>query len=157
MDVATKKTVLRMVPYGLYVVTVRDGEEQNGFTANWLTQVSFEPPMIVLSIEADARSLGMIRHVGRFGVNILASGRRELASSLGRSSKRNPNKLADVELEAVAGPPRLKDALGYFECEVRGETPAGDHVLVLAEVVDAVVQREGEPLTLKETGFRYAG
>jgi flavin reductase (DIM6/NTAB) family NADH-FMN oxidoreductase RutF len=146
-----------MVPYGLYAVTVRDGEERNGFTANWMTQVSFEPPMVVLSVEADARSLGMIRRAGRFGVNILASGQRALAGNLGRSSKRNPNKLADVDLEAADGPPRLKEALGYFECEVRGETPAGDHVLVLAEVVDAVVQREGESLTLKETGFRYAG
>lgn len=157
MDPVARKTILRMFTYGLYTVTVTDGQEINGFTANWLSQVSFEPPMVALAVENDARSLGMIQRSGRFGINVLASGQRELAGHLGRSSQRNPTKLDDVAHHLVEGLPVLDDALGYLVCEVRAAVPAGDHTLLVAEVVEAVAQTEGEGLTLKETGFRYAG
>ncbi len=51
MDEAAKKAILRHFPYGLYVVTVAHDGDQHGMTANWLTQASFEPPMIVVAIE----------------------------------------------------------------------------------------------------------
>ena len=66
MDEATKKTVLRLFPYGLYAVTASDGELTSGMTANWLSQVSFEPPQVVVAVENDARTLGLIRRAGRF-------------------------------------------------------------------------------------------
>lgn len=157
MDEAAKKTVLRSFTYGLYAVTAREGEAVNGFTANWLTQASFDPPMVVVAIEQDARSLGMILRSGRFAINVFTSGQRELAGHLGRSSQRNPDKLRDVPYRLEHGLPILEAALGYLVCEVRGSQPAGDHTLVVGEVIEAGVQREGEPLTLRETGFRYAG
>jgi flavin reductase (DIM6/NTAB) family NADH-FMN oxidoreductase RutF len=157
MDEAAKKTVLRLFSYGLYAVTAQDENGANAFTANWLTQVSFEPPMVAVAIEHDARSLGMIQRSGRFGVNLLAGGQRELAGNLGRSSQRNPNKLADVAYRLVEDVPVLEDALGFLVCRVRSSQSAGDHTLVVGEVVEAGVLREGENLTLRETGFRYAG
>ena len=157
MDEAAKETVLRLFTYGLYAVTARDEGGANAFTANWLTQVSFEPPMVAVAIENDARSLGMIQRAGRFGINVLASGQRELAGNLGRSSQRNPNKLADVPYRLVEDVPVLDAALGLLVCRVHSTQWAGDHTLVVGEVVEDGVLREGENLTLKETGFRYAG
>ena len=157
MDEAAKKTVLRMFSYGLYAVTAKDASGVNAFTANWLTQASFEPPMVVVAVENDARSLGMIQRAGRFGVNVLASGQRELAGHLGRSSQRNPDKLSDVSHHLVEEVPILDDALGFLVCLVRATQSAGDHTLVVGEVIEAGVLREGENLTLRETGFRYAG
>jgi flavin reductase (DIM6/NTAB) family NADH-FMN oxidoreductase RutF len=157
MDEAAKKTVLRQFTYGLYAVTARDESGANAFTANWLTQVSFEPPMVAVAVEHDARSLGMIQRAGRFGVSVLPSGQRELAGNLGRSSQRNPNKLADVPYHLVEDVPVLDDALGFLVCRVRSTQSAGDHTLVVGEVVEAGLLREGENLTLKEAGFRYAG
>jgi flavin reductase (DIM6/NTAB) family NADH-FMN oxidoreductase RutF len=51
----------------------------------------------------------------------------------------------------------LEAALGWVECRVQGTIPAGDHVLMVAEVVGVGQNREGTPLTMKEAGFRYAG
>jgi flavin reductase (DIM6/NTAB) family NADH-FMN oxidoreductase RutF len=157
MDEAAKKTVLRTLTYGLYAVTAKDGDQVNAFTANWLTQVSFEPPMVAVAIERDARSLGMIQRSGQFGVCVLERAQRELAGSLGRSSQRNPTKLAEVAHHLVEEVPVLDEALGFVVCRVRGSQSAGDHVLVVGEVVEAGVLREGENLTLREAGFRYAG
>jgi flavin reductase (DIM6/NTAB) family NADH-FMN oxidoreductase RutF len=57
----------------------------------------------------------------------------------------------------VTGAPVLDEATGWLDCRVAAEHPAGDHVLLVAEVVDAGVQHEAKTLTLEETGFRYAG
>jgi flavin reductase (DIM6/NTAB) family NADH-FMN oxidoreductase RutF len=57
----------------------------------------------------------------------------------------------------ATGSPLLGAGLAWVECQVRATLPAGDHILFLAEVVEVGLNREGEPLTLKEAGFRYAG
>ncbi|MHB8620032.1 MAG: flavin reductase family protein [Chloroflexota bacterium] len=158
MDEAAKKSVLRMFTYGLYAVTVRQGDRRNGFTANWLSQASFEPPMVMLAVESDGASLDMIDATGMFAVNAYASGQRELAGALGKKSRNVPDKLAGIGYtDGTLGLPLLKDALGYLECRVTGKLPAGDHTVYVAEVVEAGQLREGESLTMKETGFRYFG
>jgi len=158
MDEAAKKAVLRLIPYGLFAVTATDGDLASGMTANWLTQVSFEPPLVAVAVENDARTLRLIRAGGHFAVNVLASGQRELAGLLGRRSKNVPDKLQQAEYRAGdTGAPLLAAALGYVECRVLREVPAGDHTLVIGEVIAAGLREAGEPLTLRETGFRYAG
>jgi flavin reductase (DIM6/NTAB) family NADH-FMN oxidoreductase RutF len=68
------------------------------------------------------------------------------------------NKFGDAEFTlSPNGLPVLKDALAWFECRLRESVKLGDHTIFVGEVVEAGVQREGEPLTLAETGFKYGG
>ncbi|HET8628739.1 MAG TPA: flavin reductase family protein [Thermomicrobiales bacterium] len=158
MDAAAKKAVLRLFPYGLYAVTVAHGDERNGFTANWLAQASFEPPMVMVAVENDGKSIGLLRAAGVFTVNVYATGQRELAGHLGRSFARNPRKIDEVGTRTGAnGCPILDDALGYLECRVTDEVPAGDHTVFVGEITEAGLLREGEALTMRETGFKYSG
>ena len=158
MDTATKKQVLRQFTYGLYVVMCVDNNIVNGFTANWLSQVSFEPLLLVLSVENDSKSLSMILDSKKFTVNVLRSGQRELAGTLGKSAVKFPDKLQHVPYTLnEAGYPILQDALGWVACEVRQSMPAGDSTVVLAEVVDVGSLGEGQPLTMNEAGFKHAG
>jgi flavin reductase (DIM6/NTAB) family NADH-FMN oxidoreductase RutF len=161
-DAATqaKRTLLRMVPYGLYVVTVRgpDGEI-NGFTANWLAQAGFEPPMLMLAVAADAHSLPIMRASERFAVNFIPDGSVDLLKRLGRPHFKAPDKLEGLSLrDAAHGTPVLCDSLGYVECAIRGELAYGaDHQVVVGEVVDAQVLDEGELQTMRVAGFKYSG
>ena len=158
MDAAIKKQALRLFTYGLYIVMTSDKDEVNAFTANWLTQVSFEPPLLAVSIENDAKSLAMIHNSGIFTVNVLRSGQRELAGTLGRTALKAPDKLAGIPCtKTETGYPILQSALGWVACKVRQEVPTGDSTLVIAEVVDAGMLAEGQPLTMAEAGFRHAG
>lgn len=158
LDLEAKRDVLRLFTYGLYAIGVTDGDDANVFTANWLTQVSFEPPLLALSVENGCRSHGIIERSGKFSVSVLETGRRELAGNLGRHSRPGTNKLDNVtHYPAANGCPVLEDALGYLSCEVESSAPAGDSTLYVARVTQAVLLRQGEPLTMRETGFRHAG
>ena len=158
MDPALKKQVLRTFTYGLYAVSCADEGEVNIFTANWLTQVSFDPPLLAVSVENASKSLPMILRSRKFTVNVLRSGARELAGKLGKSALLHPNKLANVQYEpGPNGSPILHDALAWVACEVRHSVEAGDSTLLVAEVVDVGMLGEGQSLTMAEAGFRHAG
>lgn len=158
MDPAIKKQVLRTFTYGLYAVSSSDGGAVNIFTANWLTQVSFDPPLIAVSVENDSKSLPMILRSRAFTVNVLQSGSRELAGRLGKSAIQHPDKLNDVAFDIGAnGCPILHDAVAWVACTVLHTAEAGDSTLIVAEVVDVGMQAEGAALTMAEAGFKHAG
>lgn len=159
MDAAAKKTVLRMFTYGLFAVTAKDGAGAHGMLANWLTQISFEPPMLALAIEHDSHMRQLVDMHGAFAVNVLESGQRELAGQLGKTFAKHPDKFKEIGWRPgpLTGSPLLEAGLGWVECRVSDERATGDHILYIAEVVEAGVHREGTPLTLKDTGFKYFG
>lgn len=158
MDEATKKEALRLFTYGLYAVTTGGAEQWNAFTANWLSQVSFDPPLVALSVENASVSLPLIRASRHFAVNVYDAGQRELAGQLGKSLTKHQDKLAGLGHEiSESGCPLLTDSLAWVECRVEGELPAGDSTLVLGRVVGAGVRRQGDPLTMRAAGFKHAG
>ena len=65
-----------------------------------------------------------------------------------------PDKLALIEwTTGRSGLPLLRDALAWFECQVVGEHPAGDHMLVLGKVIDGkLLDSEAEPMSYRQTG-----
>lgn len=158
MDEAAKKEALRLFTYGLYAITSGDDQQHNAFTANWVSQVSFDPPLVVLSIENDSVSLPIIRRTGLFAVNVYSADQRNLAGSLGKSFTKHPEKLTDLSFgHGETGCPVLLDCIAYVECRVQGEMPAGDSTLLVAQVEGATVLRRAEPLTMLAAGFKHAG
>ncbi len=158
MDEAAKKEALRLFTYGLYAVTTGTRDDWSAFTANWCTQVSFEPPLVALSVENDSHSLPIIQASGRFVVNVFAADQRELAGALGKPYKRHPEKTHGLTARfTVSGAPVLTETLAWVEVEVENSMSAGDSTLVLGRVVDAAVLRQGEPLTMRSAGFKHAG
>jgi len=159
MDPAIKKKVLRKFTFGLYLVTTGDADDHGAFTANWIVQSSFEPPMLMLAVEQDSHSLGVLRRSGVFAVHLYEAGQRELSGHFGRNTVKVGDKLTGyVTRPGSTGVPLLEDTLGAVECRVTGEVPSGDHIVFIGEVVDAhLFHEEGEPLTMSMAGFRYSG
>jgi flavin reductase (DIM6/NTAB) family NADH-FMN oxidoreductase RutF len=158
MDESAKKEALRLFTYGLYAVTVGTHDDWNAFTANWCTQVSFDPPLVALSVQNDSHSLPIIQATGRYVVNVFAADQRDLSGALGKPYSRNPEKARNLAVTFTAsGAPALTETLGWVECQVESSMPAGDSTLVLGRVVDAAVPHPGEPLTMRAAGFKHAG
>ncbi len=80
-----------------------------------------------------------------------------IASAFFKHVEPEGNKFGDVEFTLPNSLPVLKDALAYFECQLRETVKLGDHWIFVGEVVEVGLQREGQPLTLAETGFNYGG
>lgn len=156
--VAERRACLRLLSYGLYAVTVHRGSEDSSFTANWLTQVSFDPPLLALSVENDSHSITLIHGSGIFTVNLLPRDATETAGTLGRRWAKVPDKLERVGWDAGPnGCAVLHEALGYIECAVDAALPVGDSTLFVARITGARLLRSGPPLTMAETPFKHAG
>ncbi len=158
LDAAAKKTLLRKIPHGVFICGVAEGDDVNGFTASWVTQGSFEPPLVVLAVRADSTSNGIIQRTGRFSLNVLASEQKELAAVFFKPQKGIGGRFdaAPYSLGAL-GLPILNDALGALECALVGQVAHGDHTVFVAEVRSAVLHRDAPALELTATGWQYGG
>lgn len=138
-----------MLTHGVYVIGVAAGGRANAFTAAWLTQVSFDPPMLAVSVNPAHSSYALMKAGGGFTVNVLAADQAPLAKHFGQPAA--ADKLATVDWRAAAGgAPLLNDALAWFECVWAGECPAGDHALALGRVVDGGLRdARAEPLNYR--------
>ena len=159
MDLQAKKTALRKIPHGVYVVGVRQGTQLNAFTATWFTQVSFTPPLVALGIKKDSHSLEMIRSDRVFTVNLLGKDQKPIAEHFVKPSAALGEKLQGVRHRpGTTGAPVLEEAIAFVECRVREiANEHGDHVVVIGEVVEAGVRRDEPALTLMDTGWHYGG
>ena len=164
------RPALDLMNYGMYVVGSRGPHGPNVMAAHWLMQVSFKPRIVALSLENDARTLANIRETRVFSVNIMGDDSMKLIASflqpsdpskvLGRTTVGAPvvDKLAGVPHKTMAtGCPVLRDALAWFECEVEGGLPAGDHTIVVARVTDGGQINHGTPLRDDDLGWTYSG
>jgi len=146
--------LFRRLTNGLYVVGVAHGELRNAFTAAWVTQVSFDPLLVALSINPTHASYPILISAGAFAVSILRQGQLPLARHYGTQTGRAVDKLEGQRWHASSsGAPVLSDALAYVDCRVTGRHPAGDHELVVAQVVSGrVLAPSAVPMGYAETG-----
>ncbi len=158
LDEQAKKTLLRKIPHGLYVCGVKDGEELNGFTASWVMQASFAPPLVVNCVRSDSKSHAMLKATGVFALSFLEAGQKDVAQKFFKPQKNIGDKFEDIEFYlGETGCPIIKDSLGYIECRVVGSVEHGDHTVFVGEVTAAAIHKEGDPLLLESTGWNYGG
>ena len=79
MDEAAKKTALRMIPYGLFVMGVGEGAEATASTVNWMTQASFAPPLIAVGVKGGTGTLDLVKAKGKFAISVLGTGQKDTA------------------------------------------------------------------------------
>lgn len=158
MDEQQKKQALRLFTYGLYIATARDGESYGAGTINWLSQSSFDPPLVMAGIQRESSLHQAITASRGFVVHIVGKSQKHLATSFFKTAKREGDTLNGFRFEpGITGAPVLVDPPAWLECRVVDEIDRGDHTIFVAEVVAAGVRRDEEPLTLREAGFSYGG
>jgi len=143
MDQNDKKSVLRMVPYGLYVLT---GQTTDGrvaaATVNWVTQVSFEPPLVVVGVKVGSGPHEVIKAAGAFALNVLGKDQQAAAFAFFKPVEPEGQTLGGEPFRAGStGAPVLERAPGYVECTLVDTVEKGDHSVFVGEVVDAGVSQ----------------
>ena len=146
--------LFRRLSTGVYVIGVAGGGRRNAFTAAWITQVSFDPLLVALSVNPEHASWPLLVEGGGFVVNVLGRDQLRHAERFGLRSGRDEDKLAGVEWRpAPSGAPILADAIAWLDCRLHARHPAGDHEIVLARpVAGEILQADAAPLLYRDTG-----
>ncbi len=166
MDAGAKKTALRAIPYGLYVLAAETSSGVTAATVNWVTQASFEPPLVAVGVKKDSAGHAIVKEAGVFALSVLGKGQQGQAFAFFKPAEREGDKIGgEVFRKGSTGAPILSSAVAAIECEVVTTVEEGDHSLFVGRVVDAALQSEisGRPddatLTLKDLGEKtfYGG
>lgn len=160
LDPQAKKVALRAITYGLYVVTAQDGDEKAAAGVNWLTQASFEPPLVATAIRTDNDSHRLIEATGAFAVNVLGKDQLDVGKAFFRTSTVEGDTINGYRFEPgpETGCPLLVDLPYWFECRVVDTVERGDHSVFVGETVGAGVRDDTVvPLLLRDTGMNYGG
>ncbi len=158
-----RRRVMSTFPYGLFVVGARDGDRRNGMTANWITQLSFEPTKRVgVAVEKTAFTHELIASGGVFSLSVIAREDREIV--------RKFTKPVEVDAEAstlngfsyrdgLSGAPILTQAAAWVDCRLVEQMDCGSHTFFVGDVIDAGFGGdEGtEVLRMEDTRMNYAG
>jgi flavin reductase (DIM6/NTAB) family NADH-FMN oxidoreductase RutF len=144
MDSSTFRSVLSHFCTGLTVVTAVDDDGPVGMTCQSFTSVSLDPPLVGFLPAKTSTSYPRIRRAGRFSVNVLHERQEPLCRGFAASGA---DKWAGVEwAPGPSGAPRIAGALAWIDCQLWREHDAGDHVIVLGEVLDLQADEAGAPL-----------
>ncbi|NBE50141.1 flavin reductase family protein [Streptomyces boluensis] len=139
---AMRRTMGRFAT-GVAVVTTSVDGTPHGMTVNSLTSVSLQPPLLLVCLTTGARTTEAVTSSGRFAVNILSARQEHLAM---RFAKRGADHFQGLDvIHGRHQVPVIPDAFAHLECAVERHFTAGDHIVVIGEVLD-VCERDGAPL-----------
>ncbi len=161
MDEDAKKTALRMIPYGMYVLTSKsqDGQEVSAATVNWLTQTSFAPPLVAVGVKGDSTAHAHITDTGVFAVNVIGKDQLDTAFTFFKSLDREGDSIGGQAF--VAGPETgcalLTNSPAWWECKVVSQLDQGDHTLFLGEVLEAGTRAEDQTILMRDHNLNYGG
>lgn len=138
---------------GVTIVTARDAAGGHvGLTASSFTSVSLHPLLVLVCVDRNSATLPGLLESGAFAVNVLPEGAAEVARRFARNDR-----TARFEglgwHEAATGSPVLEAALAWFDCRLWKRVPAGDHEVLLGEVLRGDASG-GRPLVWYRGGFR---
>jgi flavin reductase (DIM6/NTAB) family NADH-FMN oxidoreductase RutF len=146
MDANVKKTVLRMIPYGLYVLTAKGKDDiVAAATVNWVTQVSFTPPLVVVAVKADSQIHPIIKESKAFVLNVLGKDQGATAFTFFKPAVREGRTVSGEPFRSgTTGAPVLERAPAFVECRLVESGERGDHSIFVAEVVEAGLAKAPE-------------
>ncbi|MBE6366962.1 MAG: rubrerythrin [Lentisphaerae bacterium] len=132
-------SALFKIAYGLYVLTVRDQNHDNGCIVNTFSQLASSPLRVGVSVSKENLSCQMVEASGIFNITVLDEAAKfDVFKHFGYQSGKNVDKFAQMEL------PRSSNGLYYltehanscFSCKVTDKKDLGSHLLFIAEVTD---------------------
>ncbi len=142
---------------GVTVVTLRDGEQAIGITANAVSSLSLDPLLVLFCVDKGASAYDALERAEAFAVNILAAEQRETSTFFATTGRGDDgDAMGGFAYGAGAtGAPLIEGSLGWLDCRPWARYEGGDHTIVVGEVVDFdLSQPDGEPLLFFGGGYR---
>jgi len=158
-----RRRVLWTLPYGLYLVGSRRGDDRNLMTLNWATQLSFDPKLVGVSVEDSAWTHELISASAAFSLCLINREDRAVVRKFvkpatldGEAATLNGFAYRDGP---VTGVPVLEQSTAWMECQVRQAVACGQHTLFIGEVVACGFHGDEDApvLRMEDTRMNYGG
>jgi flavin reductase (DIM6/NTAB) family NADH-FMN oxidoreductase RutF len=128
------RKTLGLFATGVTVVAVEVDGEIFGMTANAVTSVSLEPPLVLVCVDKQAHLMAALQKSDQFSINILSEGQVDLSSFF--ANMWLEPELPDFTFIPWMGAPRLAGTLGAIACRIYEFLEGGDHWIIVGQVVD---------------------
>ncbi|MDI3418238.1 flavin reductase family protein [Streptomyces luteolus] len=146
------RSVFRRHAAGVAVITANGPAGPVGFTATSLSSAAADPPLVSFGIGTGSSSWPVISDTEHVGIHILGEHQQDLAATFARSGADRFGSPTRWH-EGPEGVPVLDDVLAWMVCRVVARVPAGDHRLVLGQVVVGDPAGVGRPLLYHQGRF----
>jgi flavin reductase (DIM6/NTAB) family NADH-FMN oxidoreductase RutF len=160
-SVETINAVLWKIPNVLCLVGSRSGDEWNGMTTSWVTQVAMEPVLVGISVDAKALTHRLIADGGAFSVNLWDREDTRTFVKFSKPATKEGDTLNGRPIrEGVTGSPIFEEAVAFLDCRLVETLDLGSHSLFVGEVVDCGFQNDGEGrevARMEDTRMKYGG
>ncbi len=152
------RDVMGSMATGVCVVTTRTDEHDLAMTANSVTSVSLDPPLVLVCVARTARFHGAVLGAGVWGVSILDATSWDVSTHFARPGRTPVGQLAALPHHrgGATGVALLDGSVASLECETTHVYPGGDHDIIVGRVV--ALARDGEsrhPLLFHRGGYRW--
>ncbi len=159
VTVPLNESMYLLHPYNATLITTKTADGQNNVLAiAWIIPVSVKPPLLTISIRKGRFSYKAIQESGEFVVNIPTFDMAEKVTFAGRKSGKDIDKFVELSLTPRKAKrvkaPVIEECVAHLECKVWKTIEAGDHDLIIAEIVAAYVQEGYFMKTWDITKFR---
>ncbi|VVB81133.1 Flavin reductase like domain protein [uncultured archaeon] len=132
---------------GKHAVVGKSEEKDDIVPLQWHSPVSSHPPMYSIVLNKDLMAVSIIRNSGCFVVNFIPFSMVNVIKSAMRTSGEFLEKcdalgVHEVQCEKLVDCFKLKEALGWLECEVVEEKELGDHVMFIGKVLSSYLDHD---------------
>lgn len=133
------------------VTTIGADAAPAGMTANAVSSLSLDPPLVLVCADRGSRTLAAIKIAGVFAVNVLHEDQEELAR---RFATRGPKTFTGLDtVSGASGAPLLADCLAILDCRLEAMHDGGDHQILIGRVESAVVITDRPPLLFFQSSY----
>jgi 3-hydroxy-9,10-secoandrosta-1,3,5(10)-triene-9,17-dione monooxygenase reductase component len=146
------RSVMALAPTAVTVVTATGSDGPAGATANAVTSLSLDPPLMLACLDRGSRTLDVVRAGGAFGVSFLAAGQEALARGFA-SKAPHTEKFREAGWSEREGVPILDGAIAWVACGLLELHPGGDHEIAVGDV-RAAGGAGGDPLVFYGGAYR---
>ena len=149
------REVMSSFPSGVVVLTAF-GEDSlpRGLTVSAFCAVSLEPPLALACVDKTSNTLPAVQRAGSFTANILAAGREQLARRMASKLSDKFDGIAWRRTESGSGGPILEeDAAAYAVCTLKEAIEAGDHWILIGQVVEGEHREGVSPMIFSRRGY----
>jgi flavin reductase (DIM6/NTAB) family NADH-FMN oxidoreductase RutF len=147
---------LGKIPSGLFILTARHEGAETGMLASWVQQCAFSPPLVTVAIKQGRLLSDWLTDGAPFTINLLDEDQTDMIGHFGRGFAAGEPAFEEIDLLPHGTAPILAEALAYLHCRVVNRHTAGDHEVLICQVLGGAVINEGRPMVhIRKSGFHY--